>query len=97
MKIILSEAKRNEKMINEYTKELESLPKGKLISKCINGSNYIYLYYRDGKKIISKYIGKNKVKIESLREQLLRRTQIEEILKKLKEEKVQIKKMEAML
>lgn len=97
MMVIFREEARNEKMIIEYTKELETLPRGKITPKIVNGKTYYYLYYRDGKKVISKYIGKNEDSLTSIREGLTRRSQIEEIIKKLKEEKAQIKKLEAIL
>lgn len=97
MTVISREEARNEKMITEYTKELEILPRGKITPKTVNGKIYYYLYYRDGKKVVSKYVGKNEESLTPVREQLTRRSQIEEILKKLKEEKAQIKKLEAML
>ena len=97
MTVISREEARNEKMIIEYTKELEVLPKGKITPKTVNGKTYYYLYYRDGKKVISKYIGKDNDSLTSIRERLTRRSQIEEIMKKLKEEKVKIKKLEAIL
>jgi len=46
---------------------------------------------------VSKYIGKDEESLIAVREQLTRRSQIEEIIKKLKEEKAQIKRLEAML
>jgi hypothetical protein len=55
------------------------------------------LYYSDEKKVVSKYIGKDEESLTAVREQLTRRSQIEEIIKKLKEEKAKIKKLEAML
>lgn len=97
MAVISREETRNEKMITEYTKELETLPKGKITPKTVNGKTYYYLYYRDGKKVVSKYIGKEEESLTAVREQLTRRSQIEEMIKKLKEEKAQIKKLEAML
>lgn len=97
MMVIFREEARNEKMIIEYTKELEKLPRGKITPKTVNGKTYYYLYYRDGKKVVSKYIGKDEGSLTSIREGLTRRSQIEEIMKKLKEEKAQIKKLEAML
>ena len=97
MMVISREYARNENMIIEYTKELETLLKGKIIKKSINGKLYYYLYFRDGKKVVSKYIGKDEESLITVREQLTRRSQIEEIIKKLKEEKAQIKKLEAML
>ena len=95
--VISREEARNEKMLTEYTKVLETLPRGKIPPKTINGKTYYYLYYRDGKKVVSKYIGKDEESLIAVREQLARRSQIEEIIKKLKEEKAQIKKLEAML
>ena len=97
MTVIFREKIRNENMITEYTKELEALPRGKIIPKTVNGKTYYYLYYRDGKKVVSKYIGKDGESLTVVREQLVRRNQVEEIIKKLKEEKAQIKKLEAML
>ncbi len=97
MSIISREETRNENMIIEYTKKLETLPRGKLTPKSIRGKTYYYLYYREGKRVISKYIGKDEDSLVHIREQLSRRRQIEEIIKKLKEEKARIKKLEAML
>ena len=97
MTMIARERNRNENMIIEYTKELETLPKGKITPKTVNGKTYYYLYYRDGKKVVSKYIGKDEESLMTIREGLARRSQVEEIIKKLKEEKGQIKKLEAML
>ena len=94
---ILREEARNANMIAEYTNELLTLPKGKIVPKTINSKIYYYLYYRDGKKVVSKYIGKDYEYVETIHEKLVRRSQIEEILKKLKKEQSQIKKMEAML
>ena len=97
MTVISREYARNENMIIEYTKELETLLKGKIIKKSINGKLYYYLYFRDGKKVVSKYLGKDEKRISEVREQLNRRSQIEKIIKILKEERAQIKKLEAML
>ena len=97
MTVISREETRNENMMIEYTKELEKLPRGKMIPKSVNGRTYYYLYYRDGKRVVSKYIGRDEEKLLAVRDQLARRSQIEEIIKKLKEERSQIKKMEAML
>ena len=97
MTVISREEARNENMITEYTKELDTLPRGKLTPKKVNGKIYYYLYFRDGKRVVSKYIGKDEDSLTKVSEQLARRAQIEEIIKKLKEEKAQIKKLEAML
>ena len=53
MMVISREEARNENMLTEYTKVLETLPRGKITPKTINGKTYYYLYYRDGKKVVS--------------------------------------------
>lgn len=91
------EKTRNINMIIEYQKELEQLPKGKITPKKVNGNIYYYLYYRDGNKVISKYIGKDSESLKEIEIQLERRSQIEVILKQLKKEKEKILKLEALL
>ena len=41
--IFSREKTRNENIITEYTKELKTLPRGKIIPKVINGKIYYYL------------------------------------------------------
>ena len=67
MTVISREEARNENMITEYTKELETLPRGKITPKTVNGKTYYYLYYRDGKKVVSKYIGKGEESLTAVR------------------------------
>ena len=95
--LITKEENRNRNMIAEYTRELETLPKGSVKAKTINGNVYYYLVFRNGNKIVSKYIGKDEESIAIIREQILRRKQVEEIIKRLMEEKKQIEKLEAEL
>lgn len=84
-------------MIAEYSRELEALPKGSIKPKRVKDRTYYYLVFRDGDKVITKYIGKDEEALIPIREQLSRRKQVEEILKKLKEENAQIKRLEAIL
>ncbi len=95
--LITKEETRNKNMIAEYMRELETLPKGSVKPKKVNGNTYYYLVFRNGNKIVSKYIGKDEESVAVIREQILRRKQVEEILKKLMEEKNQIEKLEAIL
>ena len=73
-------------MISKYETELSSLPKGVLITKSIKGNQYYYLQYRDGKKTVSKYIGRQSDKVEELQKQIDRRRYIQLMLKILHEE-----------
>ena len=85
-KIVQQEKSRIENMISLYTEELSSMPRGTLVKKNINGKEYYYMQYRDGKKFISKYVGNSEDKLSELRLQLERRHQIEAMLKNLKSE-----------
>ena len=77
--LIFKEKNRNEVMQSEYLKELKSLPKGTIKIKKVNGNEYYYLTYRDGEKIVTKYVGKDKDTLFKIKEQLERRKQIEDI------------------
>ncbi len=95
--LIAREETRNKNMIAEYTRELDALPKGSVKTKNVSGRVYYYLVYRNGNKVVSKYIGKDEDSVKVISEQIVRRKQVEEILKRLTEEKSQIEKMEALL
>lgn len=95
--LITREEMRNRNMIAEYTRELDTLPKGSIKRKNVNGNIYYYLVFRNGNKIVSKYIGKDEESVTVIKEQILRRKQIEGILKKLMDERNQIEKLEATL
>lgn len=69
-------------MIDEYNAILDSLPKGTLLYK----KSYMYLQYRNGKKIISDYIGKDPEKIENINQNLERRKHIEQMVAFLQNE-----------
>lgn len=84
--IVLQEKSRIENMIKMYESELFSLPHGTLVKKTINGKEYYYLQYREGKKVLSKYMGNSEEKVANLKDGLERRKQIETILKNLKAE-----------
>lgn len=84
--IVLQEKSRIENMMSMYEAELLSLPHGVLVKKNINGKDYYYVQYREGKKVLSKYIGNSEEKVADMRVRLERRRQIETILKNLKAE-----------
>ena len=58
---VLQEKRRIEYMLEKYGKEYERLPKGTISERTVNGKTYFYLKYRDGKKVVSKYIAKDGV------------------------------------
>ena len=81
---VLQEKQRIDYMLTKYQEMLAELPKGTISEKQVKGNTYYYLKYRDGKKIVSKYVGKQE--IESIKEQIDKRRHIEAMIKSLSEE-----------
>ena len=90
---VTQEQQRIERMIQKYESELYRLPKGTLITKSIKGNQYCYLQYRNGQKTVSEYIGRDREKIEEIKEQIERRRHIQAMLKVLNEEFATAQKM----
>ncbi len=68
--------------IEELEKQIESLPKGAISTKTINGKKYYYHRFNVNSKRIEKYIPENEV--ELMRSQIEKRKQLESRLKQLK-------------
>lgn len=81
---VLQEKQRIDYMLARYQETLSELPKGSISEKKVKGNTYYYLKYRDGKKVVSKYVGKDE--IEEVREQVDKRRHIEAMVKSLMEE-----------
>lgn len=81
---VMQEKQRIDYMLAKYQEALAELPKGTISEKQVKGNTYYYLKYRDGKKIVSKYIGKRE--IEELKQQIDRRRHIEAMIKSLLDE-----------
>lgn len=81
---VLLEKQRIDYMLAKYQEVLAELPKGTISEKQVKDNIYYYLKYREGKKIISKYVRKQE--IEKLKEQLDKRRHIEAMIKSLLEE-----------
>lgn len=79
--MILQEKQRIAFIIARYEKQLKELPKGSLVEKKVNNNNYYYLQYREGKKVVSSYIGKDENKINETRSRIEKRKHIESMLK----------------
>lgn len=56
---ILKEKHRVEYMLERYRRIRDELPKGSLSEREKNGQKYYYLKYREGKKVVTKYLGKD--------------------------------------
>ena len=80
---IMQEKKRIEFMLSRYRDELDRLPKGTLSEKRCGSNTYYYLKYRDGRKVVSQYIGKDADEMQSRIEY---RQHIEIMIKSLQDE-----------
>ena len=58
---VMQEKVRIEHMLSQYRKILEELPKGSISERTVKDKTYFYLKYRDGKRVKSKYISREKV------------------------------------
>lgn len=85
LRTIMQERQRIENMLTRYETELLTLPKGSISEKRSGEKSYFYLKYRDGKRIVSKYISRQKV--DEVRDCLERRKHIEAMIHSLQEEK----------
>ena len=85
LRTILQEKERIDRMLTKYQEELETLPKGTISEKKVRQSTYFYLKYREGKKVISRYIPQKDV--EAVREQVEKRRHIETMIRSLQEER----------
>ena len=81
---ILQEKRRIDYMLERYQAVLAGLPKGTVSEKPVNGNIYYYLKYRDGKKVVSKYVSRKD--IDSLRQQIEKRRHVEAMIRALQEE-----------
>lgn len=82
---VKQEKQRIEYMLGKYQAELSVLPRGTISTKTVGEKTYYYLKYRDGKKVISQYVGKKE--IENIRSLVEKRRHIEAMVKSLQEEK----------
>lgn len=91
--VLKDELDRNQRLILRYEKEIENLPKGSIFHRKIGNQEYLYLNYRDGKKVISKFLGKpDSFNSEELVFQLNKRKEYVQLVKKLKIEQKELKK-----
>ena len=69
--VLLEEYERSLRISRALEEEIASLPKGSIQIKHINGREYHYLQFREGKKIVSRYVAD--AEVDALRESIRRR------------------------
>ncbi len=91
--VFSDELDRTSRLIDRYENEIKSLPKGSIFKRKIGNQEYYYLNYRDGKKVISKFLGKcSEYNINELVELLNKRKEYVSLVKKLKNDKKELLK-----
>jgi len=84
---------RNLYMQELYSKNMQSLRKGSLTVKIINGNEYYYLIYRDGEKVKTEYIGiKGKTDLKNIKKELKDRENYRTQILQLKKEEKELRK-----
>lgn len=88
--VLEEEYDRSIRLSNALQKEINDLPNGSLQKKNINGKDYWYLQYREGKKIKSKYI--KSIEVEEMKEKIAKRKENIEALKEQRQIQNQLSK-----
>ena len=83
--ILKDEKERLILLRNQIEEQISSLPKGSLSKKRRNNRYFYYLAYREGRKVIFKYVGKeNSSQVISLDEDIQKRRKFEKRLRDIK-------------
>ncbi len=92
--VLKEELERNLSNQSAYIEKLDSMEKGSIQYREIKGNTYVYLKFREGKRVISKYIcsGKDINKVEELKKELLDYDRIISNLNALKEDEIKLRK-----
>ena len=91
--VFQDELDRTTRLILRFRAELETLPKGSVFKRKIGNQEYFYLNYREGNKVVSKFLGNAKdFQTEELEQQLKKRKELSAVLKKLNADKKALEK-----
>lgn len=92
--VLKEELERNRANQDAYKEKIALLRKGAIQYRVIKGNKYVYLKYRNGKRVVSEYICsiKNKSKIERLIEELKENERLSRNLRELQEDEVRLRK-----
>lgn len=91
MGVLKEELDRLDRQQGAYERDLKELPKGYISKKNIRGKVCYYLQHRDGSKVVSKYISANDLPV--LEAQVARRKQLEASLRRVREDRKQLRKV----
>ncbi|WP_039924911.1 hypothetical protein, partial [Treponema sp. JC4] len=79
--VFKDELERTIRLISRYQKEIDLLPKGSIFHRQIGNQIYLYLNYREGNKVISKFLGKpESYNEEELKSKLEKRKELSQLI-----------------
>ena len=81
--VLNEEYERSCRIIDSLKAEIDSLPRGYISRKKINGKEYCYIQYREGGKVKSRYIRPEQV--DEVKKQIARRKSLEKQLREIYE------------
>jgi hypothetical protein len=87
IRTVKKEKERIDYMLAAYEQQLDGLPKGSITAKTAGNSVYFYLKYRDGKRVLTDYLGKDGDKVKQMRSALEKRRHIEAMINHLRAER----------
>lgn len=89
--VLNEEYERSCRIIDSLKAEIDSLPRGYISRKKINGKEYCYIQYREGGKVKSRYIRPEQV--DEVKKQIARRKSLEKQLRERKLDRDRLKKV----
>ncbi len=91
MDVLQEELDRLDWQEGVYKAELQELPRGYISKKNIRGRVSYYLQYREGEKIVSRYISSEDV--PNIEVQVKRRKQLEDSIRRVKEDRKKLRRV----
>lgn len=77
-----------------YRRELRKLPKGSIQKKRIKGSLYIYLSFREGEKVVTRYLGRvSAEELKKIEQDVAFRRKYEQLLREVRNNQKRIARM----
>lgn len=89
---LVEELERNERSQVLYEREISALPRGSVSVRMRRGRPYCYLKFRDGDKVVTKYVGPEDKVGDDLRCSVERRRSLQDVLRRLKRERAFIER-----
>ncbi len=86
------ELERNRRSCLVCRQEIDALPRGSVTVRTRRGRPYCYLKYREGKRVVTKYVGPEEKVGEDLRASIARRRALQATLRRLEKEQAFIQK-----